>query len=79
MSKPPPYIEIDEGEGAAVAKTRAIERHQQLAVFGMGVVVPAEPVIAERHEGEGRHGDEHRDRQPVEERVQVRLAPGERG
>ena len=50
-SKPPPYIvEVDEGQRAPVGKSRGVERQQQIAIFGMGVVVPAEPVVAERRE-----------------------------
>jgi hypothetical protein len=70
----PIHVEIDEGEGAAVGKGRAVERQQQLAVFGMGVVIPAEPIVAERHQGDAGCGDEHRDRQPVEQRARLRLA-----
>src|SRR5262249_37012214 len=49
-------VKIDERERAGVAKSRAVQREQHVAVLGMGIVVPAEPVVAEgqgRGQGEG--------------------------
>ena len=43
------FVEIDEGERAVVGKARAVEREQQVAILRMGVVVPAEAVVAERY------------------------------
>ena len=36
------------GEGALIGKAGTVERNQQIAVFGMGVVVPAQPVMTKR-------------------------------
>ena len=49
------YVEIDPGQRAPVGEARGVERQQQVAVFGVGVVVPAEAVVAE-----GRERDEPR-------------------
>ena len=51
-------VEVDERQRALVGQARGVERQQEVAVFGMGVVVPAEPVVAE-----GRERDDRRDRQ----------------
>ncbi len=58
-------VEIDEGERALIAEARCVEAQQQAAIFGVGVVVPAEPVVAEREGGDDRDGGEHRKRQGV--------------
>ena len=42
------FVEIDEGQRALIAKTRTVEREQQIAILRMGVVVPSEAVVAER-------------------------------
>jgi hypothetical protein len=48
------HVQIDEAERAPVGEARAIERQQQVAVLGVGVVVPAEAVIAKRRQRDGR-------------------------
>ena len=52
------FVEVDPRQRAPVGEARGVERQQQVAVFGVGVVVPAEPVVAE-----GRERDDGRDRQ----------------
>ncbi len=59
------HVEIDEGESARVAKAGRIERKQQVAVFGMGVIVPAQPVIAERQYGNECDDSQNRDGQRI--------------
>ena len=54
-------VEIDQRQRAPVGEARGVERQQQVAVFGVGVVVPAEAVVAE-----GRKRDDGRDRQQRE-------------
>ena len=51
------FVEIDEGERARVGEARAVELEQQVAVLRMGVVVPAEAVVAEGHPRD--NGDDH--------------------
>ena len=56
------FVKIDEGKCALVGKARAVEGEQQVAILRMGVVVPAETVVAERyhrnrcHDGEDDNG-----------------------
>ncbi len=53
------FVEIDERQRAVVAKARAVKLEQQLAVLRVGVVVPAEAVIAERQRRDDRDDHEH--------------------
>ena len=58
-------IEIDPRQRALVAETRGVELEQQVAVFGVGVVVPAQAVVAKRQEREDAHDPDRRDSEPV--------------
>ena len=58
-------VEIDEGQRALVGEAGRVERQQQVAVFRVRVVVPAEAVIAECQQRDERHRAEHRERDPV--------------
>jgi hypothetical protein len=59
------FVEIDEGEGALVGEARAVELEQQIAILGMGVVVPAEPIVAEGHQRDDRDDYDNANRNPV--------------
>ncbi len=66
------HVEIDEGECALVGETGAVELEQQIAVLGMGVVVPPEPVVAEGQERDHGRGEQGCDRHGVEEKAGLR-------
>ena len=55
------HVEIDERQRALVRKAGRKERYQKVAILRMGVVVPAEAVVAKRrrgdHTGEHQHAD----------------------
>ena len=55
------HVKIDEPQRALVGKAGRIERHQKVAILRMGVVVPAEAIVAKRcrgdHAGEHQHAD----------------------
>ena len=55
-------VEVDERQRALVAEARGVEREQQVAVFGVGVVVPAQAVVAERQKREDAHDPTTRER-----------------
>ena len=48
------HVEIDERQRALVGKAGRIERYQKVAILRMGVVVPAEAVVAKRRRGDRR-------------------------
>src|SRR5450756_309245 len=51
------FVEIDEGESARVGEARAVKLEQQVAVLRVGIVIPAEAVVAEgypRDDGDRR-------------------------
>ena len=51
------HVEVYEGQRASVGKPRAVKREQQAAILRMGVIVPAEAVVAK---GEcGDRGDRY--------------------
>src|SRR5262249_38591189 len=57
------HVEIDEGEGSLVGEPRGEVGDQEIAVFGMGIVVPAQPVVAKgekRDRGSDRDEDQRR-------------------
>ena len=41
------HVEIGEGERGGVLEAGAVHPQQQVGIFGVGIVVPAEAVIAE--------------------------------
>src|SRR5262249_15202468 len=51
-------VEVHPRQGAAVGEARGVELEQQVAVFGVDVVVPAQPVGAEGGERDGGDGSE---------------------
>ncbi len=60
-------VEVHPRQRALVAQTRSVECEQEIAVFGMGVVVPAQPIVAKRQQRDDAHDAEHRDGEPVED------------
>src|SRR5262249_17338572 len=60
------HVQIDEGECAQILEALPVERHQQVAVLRMGVIVPAQSIITERQGGDDRQRTEHCDRGAVE-------------
>ncbi len=60
-------IEIHPRQRALVAQTREIEFEQEIPVFGMRIVVPAQAVIAKRQQRDDPHDTEHHDGKPVED------------
>ena len=60
------HVEIDERQRALVAESGAVQRQQQVAVLRVGVIVPAEAVIAK---GQARRDHQHcqqREREAIE-------------
>src|SRR5437764_467191 len=55
-----------------IGEARRIDRDQEVAIFGMGVIVPTESVIAERRRRDYGPGEKSRDGEPVE-RIGLRL------
>jgi len=55
------HVEIGEGQRAGVGEAAAEHLQQQVRIFGVGVVVPAEPVITERQAGD--NGDDGQNRE----------------
>src|SRR6185312_1652376 len=59
------FVEIDEGEGALIGKARAVKLEQQFAVLGMGVVIPAEAIVAKGHQRDDRYDCDDANGSPV--------------
>ena len=66
-------VEIDEGKLPLVRKARRVEREQQIAVFGMGIVIPSQAVIAKRQCRDKRDDDKGNKSRSIGE--QVRRSP----
>ena len=62
------HVEVDPGERALIAEPGSKEGYQEVAVFGVRVVVPAEPVIAERKQRDNGCNGQHSDGEAVVER-----------
>ena len=59
------FVEIDEGQRARVGEARAVKLEQQVAVLRMGIVVPAEAVVAEGHPRDDGDRREDQDRDAI--------------
>jgi hypothetical protein len=53
------HVEVGEGQGADVLETGRVHLQQEIGVFGMGVVVPAEAVILKRQAGDDHNRAEN--------------------
>ena len=62
-------VEVHPRQRAPVGESRGVEREQELAVFGMNVIVPAQPIVAEGQQRDDADETERRDREPVEDAV----------
>ena len=60
-------IEVHPRQRALVAETRGVKLEQQVAVFGVGVVVPAQAIVAKRQKREDAHDPDRRDSEPVKD------------
>ncbi len=60
-------VQIHPRQGTPIGQTRGIQPEQKIAVFGMGIVVPAQSIIAKGEQRDDPDDAEHRDREPVED------------
>ena len=73
------HVEIDERERAPIGKARAVQRQQQVAVLRVGVVVPAEPVVAERERRDRGDDEQHADGHNVRDLDRIGVVPAKAG
>src|SRR5262245_20245386 len=59
------HVEIDEGERPLVGEAGRVKGDQEIAIFGVGVVVPAEAIVAKGGSRDQRRGRGQRDRDPI--------------
>ena len=60
------HVQIGKGERAGVVEPRTVHAQQKIGILGMGVIVPAEAVIAKGQRRDRRYDDQHADGQSVE-------------